>query len=184
MSDRYRRWTQAIRVPLGFVLAAAFLVLSRPTPSVIVWGGIFALLGVVLRFWAAGHIEKGRVLTTTGPYAYTRNPLYLGSLIIGIGFGIVSGTFSIPLLFIAYFFLIYWPVMRQEEKELQNSFRDEFVRYAQRVPRLIPSRRPWQEEPGSSREGFQFVRAIRNREYNAVLGYIGMILLLYLKYRL
>lgn len=141
------------------------------------------MAGVGLRFWAAGHIEKSRVLTTSGPYAFSRNPLYLGSLIIGFGFGVVGGTMTIPVLFAVYFFVIYWPVMKQEEQELRSAFKEDFERYARQVPLLMPrlDRLPRQVAGGATR--FELARAIRNREYNAILGYIGMLLMVYVKYR-
>src|SRR6267142_6466955 len=105
-----QRW----RVPLGFFCAAIFFLLSRPRPSTLAVGGAIALPGLLLRAWATGHLRKNDALATTGPYAYTRNPLYLGSFLMGLGFTIAAGQILLTIVFIVMILGIYLPVMRVE----------------------------------------------------------------------
>src|SRR5260370_35486531 len=113
-----QRW----RVPLGFACAALFFVLSRPRPLTLIVGGVIALPGLALRAWAIGHLRKNDALAVTGPYAYTRNPLYLGSFLIGVGFTIASGRFVLGFLFAALFLGIYVPFMRVESAAPPETF--------------------------------------------------------------
>ena len=101
-------------MPLGFLCGAAFIFFARPTPRALLIGASVSLLGLALRAWAAGHIRKNAQLATSGPYAFTRNPLYLGSFLLGLGFTIASGRVILGLLFAALFLGIYLPVMRVE----------------------------------------------------------------------
>ncbi len=119
-----QRW----RVPLGFVCAAIFFLLSRPRPLTLAIGGAVALPGLALRAWATGHLRKNNALAVTGPYAYTRNPLYLGSFLIGLGFTIASGRFVLGIVFAALFLGIYVPVMRVESATLAELFGERYQR--------------------------------------------------------
>src|SRR6267142_808168 len=103
---------QRFRVPLSFVCAALFLVFARPRPVTLLAGVTVSVLGLLLRAWAAGHIRKNSELATSGPYAHTRNPLYLGNFLLGLGFTIGSGRWVLALLFAALFLGSYFPVMR------------------------------------------------------------------------
>src|SRR5690348_3134898 len=125
------------RVPLGFVLAALYLWLARPAWSSIVLGGAVALAGLALRAAASGYITKNSALTTTGPYAYTRNPLYLGSVLLAAGFALAARSWWIALALVLMFALIYLPVVRGEEAYLRSRF-PEFDDYMRRVPRFLP----------------------------------------------
>src|SRR6185369_17764024 len=107
-------WMQRWRVPLGFACAIIFLYFATPTVATLMAGAAVALPGLLLRAWASGHLRKNEALATTGPYAYTRNPLYLGSFLIGLGFTIAAGRVVLALLFAALFLGIYFPVMRVE----------------------------------------------------------------------
>src|ERR687892_1272956 len=107
-------WIQRWRVPLGFLCAAAFLFFAKPTPGALATGAFVSVLGLAIRAWAAGHIRKNAQLATSGPYAFTRNPLYFGSFLLGLGFTIASGQVVLALLFAALFLGIYLPVMRVE----------------------------------------------------------------------
>ena len=98
MARRGGTWGQRWRVPLGFACAAVFIVLARPTRLSLAAGGGVALVGLALRAWASGHIRKNDRLAVSGPYAHTRNPLYLGSFILGLGFTVAAA--SSPLLFL------------------------------------------------------------------------------------
>jgi protein-S-isoprenylcysteine O-methyltransferase Ste14 len=170
-----QRW----RVPLGFICGLLFIVLSRPYLVTIVCGGIVASSGLLLRAWAAGHIRKNSSLTTSGPYAYTRNPLYLGSFLLGLGFTIASGQPILWIIFAALFIGIYLPVMRVEEKTLAQAFGKEYERYAQVVPLFRPRLTPFKN--GSKDGGFDKSLYMRYREYRAALGTVIALGILILK---
>src|SRR5437868_15335241 len=120
-----RRWIQRWRVPLGFVCGAVFILFARPTPPALLIGASVSLLGLAMRAWAAGHIRKNAQLATSGPYAFTRNPLYFGSFLLGLGFTVASGQPLLAIPFVALFLGIYFPVMRVEAAHLAESFGDE-----------------------------------------------------------
>src|SRR5712691_2662849 len=129
-----QRW----RVPLGFACAALFFLLAQARPLTIIVGGLVALPGLALRAWATGHLRKNYALATTGPYAYTRNPLYLGSFVMGLGFTIAAGKLILGLVFAVLFLGIYVPVMRVEAKTLEELFGQDYRRYASAVPLFLP----------------------------------------------
>src|ERR1700736_1348494 len=133
----WSRIARRIRVPLGFAFAAAYIWLARPTILSIAVGSGIALLGLCIRALASGHVQKNEALATTGPYAYTRNPLYLGSLLIGVGFALAARSWWIGLLLLVMFFAIYIPVIRGEEESLREKFPG-FGEYARQVPRMFP----------------------------------------------
>jgi protein-S-isoprenylcysteine O-methyltransferase Ste14 len=160
-SQRARR----IRVPLGFVLAIVFLVLAKPTVRSLLWSLLLVLPGIATRASAAGHVKKNRELTTTGPYAYTRNPLYLGSTLIGVGFAVAAHTWWLALALLIMFLAIYLPVIRSEEEFLRATF-PEFDDYVSKVPRLLPRFTPATRERGS----FSTALYRKHREYNAIIG--------------
>lgn len=165
-----QRW----RVPLGFLSAAVFLFFARPTWLTLAAGGIIALLGLALRAWSAGHIRKNQQLAIAGPYAWTRNPLYLGSFILGLGFTVASNQPVLVLLFAALFLGIYLSVMRVEARTLAELFGEDYSKYAAVVPlffpRLTPLRLRTQDENVSKFDGSLY---IRYREYQATLGALG-----------
>ena len=163
-----------LRVPCGFVLLAAFLWLSRPTFGSLAAGLPVSVLGLALRAWAAGHLEKNTTLTVSGPYAWVRNPLYIGTLTAAAGFVIASRRWELGVLFAAVFVLIYLPVVELEEQHLAVLFPD-FASYARQVPKLIP--RP---PPRGTPKPFRFSLYRRNREYEPALGFLlGVALLLW-----
>ena len=169
------------RVPLGFVLAALYLWLARPAWSSIVLGGAVALAGLALRAAASGHITKNSALTTTGPYAYTRNPLYLGSVLLAAGFALAARSWWIALALVLMFALIYLPVVRGEEAYLRSRF-PEFDDYMRRVPRFLPrlGLKARQTEAGklfpeTVPGAFSRQLYLRHREYNALLGTAAML---------
>ena len=165
-----------IRVPLGFLFAVFYLWRARPGWLWLVVGGAVAAVGVFLRAMASGYVRKNERLAVTGPYAYTRNPLYLGSIIIAIGFAIASRDVGIAVGMVALYFAIYGPVIRSEEAFLQHHF-TEYESYAQRVPRLLP-RTVWLRglTSGFSRELYR-----QHREYNAGIGAAAMLAALVVK---
>lgn len=162
-----------IRVPLGFVFAVLYFWLAQPTWRFLALGAILIVPGILVRALASGHVRKNEALATSGPYAYTRNPLYLGSLLIGVGFAIAARSWWVGVVLVAMFFAIYLPVIRDEEAFLRQRF-PEFEKYAQRVPRIFPrlARRSSAEEAGGR---FSLDLYLKHREYNAVLGSVLLI---------
>lgn len=160
-----QRW----RVPLGFLSGAAFIALARPRVLTLTVGGAVALLGLALRAWAAGHIRKNAALATSGPYAHTRNPLYLGSFLLGVGFTLAAGRWWLGGVFAALFLGIYLPVMRVEGATLAELFGDEYRRYARAVPLFFPRLTPYRDT-GAPDTRFDAKLYLRYREYRAALG--------------
>jgi protein-S-isoprenylcysteine O-methyltransferase Ste14 len=170
------------RVPLGFVFAAAYFWFARPTWTSLSAGFAIAAAGILVRALASGHIRKNTALATTGPYAYTRNPLYLGSIIIALGFIVAAGNVWIGLAAIAMFAFIYLPVIAAEEKYLRSAFPG-YDHYAGQVPRFFPRLTPYR--PGTAEDeqsgGFSSALYLRHREYNAAVGSVLMLGALVLK---
>ena len=160
-----QRW----RVPLGFLCGALFIWFARPNFLTLAIGGGVALIGLGVRAWSAGHIRKNAALATSGPYAYTRNPLYLGSFLLGVGFTIASGQPLLAIPFGALFLGIYLPVMRVEAAHLAASFGEDFRRYAQSVPLFFPYLVPFKDEKTRGAK-FDASLYLRYREYRAALG--------------
>lgn len=171
-----QRW----RVPLGFICAAVFFLLSRPQPLTLIIGGLIALPGLALRAWGTGHLRKNDALAITGPFAYTRNPLYLGSFMIGVGFTIASGRWFLGVLFAALFLGIYVPVMRVESATLAKLFGASYQRYVQAVPLFLPRLSPYRDG-SNSRTSFDVALYKRYREYQAAMGLVIAWALLALK---
>jgi protein-S-isoprenylcysteine O-methyltransferase Ste14 len=165
-----------IRVPLGFALAVLYVWMARPTWTSLVNGVLIAVPGILLRALASGHVKKNEELTTSGPYAYTRNPLYLGSLIIALGFAIAARNLWVLFIMAVMFFAIYLPVIRSEEEFLRRTFA-EFAAYTKNVPRLFPRLTPF----GSAPATFSAKLYWQHREYNAVLGSAALLVVLLAK---
>ena len=163
--SNWSKIARRIRVPLGFVFAAVFVWLARPTIVSTLIGSCVAIAGLCIRALASGHVEKNEVLATSGPYAHTRNPLYLGSIILAIGFLVAAKSWWLPLIAAAMLIAIYVPVIRSEESFLRERF-PEFNDYAAHVPRLFPRLRAYQRRPGS----FSWHLYWKHRECNAALG--------------
>lgn len=180
MDKGFAAWAARARVPLGFVWGLAYLVFAQPTARLTIFGGAVALLGVLLRTASAGYLEKSSSLATAGPYRYTRNPLYLGSFLMGGGFALAGGSWALGLSFVALFFLIYWTVMLREAAFLRQQFGDSYERYARAVPLFIPV--PGMRAEASPAEaGFSWKRYRKNHEHEAALGYLAALLFLVLK---
>jgi protein-S-isoprenylcysteine O-methyltransferase Ste14 len=168
------RIARRIRVPLGFGVAMIYLWLARPTRQSMAWGAVAVIGGLVVRALASGHVRKNEALATSGPYAYTRNPLYLGSLLIGSGFAVAARSWWIGILLVAMFFAIYLPVIRGEERFLQDKFPG-FREYSQRVPRLFPKAIPRANDTTmNDAHGFSWDLYRQHREYNALLGALAI----------
>jgi protein-S-isoprenylcysteine O-methyltransferase Ste14 len=158
-----QRW----RVPLGFACAAFFLFFAQPTVWTLIVGAAVALPGLALRAWASGHLRKNEALATTGPYSYTRNPLYLGSSLMGLGFTIAAGRIWLVLILFVMVVGIYLPVMRVESATLADLFGKKYVRYAREVPLLFPRLTPYRR---ATEITFDRTLYLRYREYRAAIG--------------
>jgi protein-S-isoprenylcysteine O-methyltransferase Ste14 len=162
-----------IRVPVGFAVAALYLWLARPSATSLAFGAGLVVVGLFLRGWASGHLQKNEQLATTGPYAYTRNPLYLGSLILAVGFAVAARSWWIVLIFAIMFLAIYLPVIRAEEEYLAQRF-PEFSAYAREVPRLILRLKA----ASRARSAFSWTLYNKHREYHATLGSVAIMAVL------
>ena len=173
----WSRVARRIRVPLGFAFAILYFWLARPTWRFLALGAVVVVPGLLIRALASGHVRKNEALATSGPYAYTRNPLYLGSILIGIGFALAARSWWIGAALLVMFVAIYVPVIRDEESFLRATF-PEFDEYSQRVPRMIPrvTRAPSGDDGCFSMELY-----LKHREWNALLGSVGMFVVLIAK---
>jgi protein-S-isoprenylcysteine O-methyltransferase Ste14 len=158
------RW----RVSLGFLLALAAVWLATPTAASLTIGGIIAMGGEALRIWAAGHLEKSVEVTRSGPYRWTRHPLYLGSTLIGLGLAVAAHHFLLGLLIVVYLGATLSAAMRSEEAHLRQKFGDAYDAYMEQ--RAAPMER-----------AFSWSRAMRNREHHAMIGLAAGLLVLTLK---
>jgi protein-S-isoprenylcysteine O-methyltransferase Ste14 len=177
-SRGWSRIARRIRVPQGFAFAVLYFWLARPTWRYIGIGLVLIVPGLLIRALASGHVRKNEALATSGPYAYTRNPLYLGSLLIGVGFAVAARSWWIGLVLVVMFFAIYLPVIRDEEAFLRAKF-PEFEEYARRVPRMWPRITP--AHFGDDSGGFSMELYLKHREYNALLGAVAMMAALMVK---
>jgi protein-S-isoprenylcysteine O-methyltransferase Ste14 len=177
MDSAYARWASRWRVPMGFGLGLLYLIFCQPTLRLLLAGGALAAVGVAIRAYAAGHLVKNQSLAMSGPYAYTRNPLYLGSALMGCGFAVAGGSWVLGLAWVALFGAVYWPVIRREEKFLRQEFGGAYQRYAQDVPIFLPRFR--RLEHGGK---FQWKQYRKNHEYEALLGYLAAMIFLAFKF--
>lgn len=173
--------SRKIRLRAVWLLIIPFFWFATPTPRLLAIGMGLAALGLLIRAAAAGFIHKDRELTTSGPYAFTRNPLYVGSFLLGLGITVAGGNLIFVGLFVAFFAVVYTRTIRHETGQLQAAFGDEYSAYAEGVPvfipRLTPYRRPGAVEPAA----FSAERWKRNREYEALLGAVAGFALLMLR---
>ena len=155
------RW----RVFLGFVFAAIVLWLATPSPGSWSIGAVIAIVGESIRLWAAGHLEKSKEVTQSGPYRYTRHPLYLGSSLIGIGMAVIANNLVVAAIVITYLLLTLTAAMRSEEAHLREKFGDAYDAYAEkRAPKVERS--------------FSWQRALHNREHHTIAGLLSGLVLL------
>ena len=191
MAERttWQRVAKRIRVPMGFVFAGVFLWLARPSFLSLGLSVLAVGPGLWLRGYAAGYVKKNAELTTTGPYAYTRNPLYLGSMLIAFGFGAAAGSWVLIVVLTGLFLAIYVPVIQGEEEYLRAHFAG-FDEYADAVPRLLPrvTAAAGMGEAGMGGAGvFSRERYLHHREYNALMGsgaiYMALVLKLLVLHR-
>lgn len=175
MNISWSKIARRIRVPLGFAFAILYVWLAKPSIVSIAIGCVFIAIGLLVRASASGHVRKNEQLAMTGPYAYTRNPLYLGSIIIAVGFGIASLNVWIAAIIVAFFLAVYLPVIRDEEKFLRAKFPD-FEDYASRVPRLVP-----RIISSGNPRAFSWELYFQHREYNALIGSLLLLAILIAK---
>ncbi len=176
-------WLAAWRVRAGYPAAAFYLWLASPTPHAIAWGAGVAALGLVVRGAAAGHLRKHEELTVTGPYAWTRNPLYFGSALLAVGLAVAGDSVPAAAVVVAYYLLFYPAVMKREEAELRERYGADFVEFASRAPLFWPRPPRARTEAGEAnpRGKFSWAQYWRNREYQAGLGFLAGIVLLWLR---
>ena len=177
--DFFARW----RVRLGYVLAVVVLWLARPTPLSLLLGFIVGAFGLAIRAYAAGYLHKQEILTTAGPYAYTRNPLYLGSSILAAGAAIATHSWWAAALVLIYFALVYRMVMRREEMELRAKHGAAFDAYAAKVPLFFPDLGATAEKDASGAR-FSWAQYKKNHEYEAAFGFLLLLCILGVIWRL
>jgi protein-S-isoprenylcysteine O-methyltransferase Ste14 len=175
----FARW----RVRVGYLLAIVVLLLAHPSPQSVAIGGTVGLIGLWVRALAAGHLHKQEMLTVSGPYAHTRNPLYFGSAILTVGAAVAMNSWIAAALLGLYFALFYSVVMRREEGELRFHHGTAFDTYAKAVPLFFP--RVTAAKLGKGTEGkFSFGQYKKNREYRAAIGFLLLLVLLVIDWRL
>lgn len=180
--ESWQKVARRIRVPLGFLTAALYLFelwRHAPRPAAIEWSLALVVPGLWLRGYASGYVKKNRELTVTGPYAHTRNPLYLGSMLIAGGFALALLSWPVAVLLAIGFAVIYIPVIASEERFLRATFPG-FDEYSRHVPRLIPRLTPFSAVPLTEGRGvgaavgvtggFSLGLYRKHREYNAAIG--------------
>jgi hypothetical protein len=166
---------RGLRTKSAWLLAIPFLVAARPTGPALAAGAAVAAAGLLLRGWAAGTIRKDEALTTTGPYARLRHPLYVGSFLIGTGLAVAGGHWLWPVLVLAFFAAVYRRTVAEEAERLTSLFGERYWTYAANVPAVLPRLRPYgrtpeEPSPRGPDDGFAWPRYLRNREWEALLG--------------
>jgi len=174
--DTWSRVARRIRVPLGFMFALVYIWLARPTRTSLIAGTLVLLPGLFLRGLASGHVQKDKQLTASGPYAYTRNPLYLGSLMLAAGFAIAARSWWIVAVMLLMFAVIYVPVIAGEERYLRQTF-PEYDDYTRHVPRMLPRLTPY----GGQQTAYSSARYWKHREYEASIGCAVVLAILVVK---
>jgi protein-S-isoprenylcysteine O-methyltransferase Ste14 len=165
----YSLTAKRLRLPLGFIFAALYLVFATPTRVSLAVGAAVAAVGVAVRAWASGHISKNQRLATGGPYAYTRNPLYFGSFLIAAGFA-VAAHWLLLLVVAGFFVAVYAPTMERERANIAHRFPEDYALYAANVPAFFPRLAPW---PGGRQndESFSVALYMKHGEWKAALGF-------------
>lgn len=166
MAANYSQWASRVRVPAGFLIAAIYLIGAEPQLPTLAAGCLIALSGLAIRAWAAGVIEKNARLAVSGPYAHTRNPLYLGSAVAALGFSVAAGKWWLLALVVGFFLAVYLPVMQRERGRMEELFGAEYAAYSSAVPLLLPRLSPWRPAGGVA-NSFSWQRYQKNHEYRA-----------------
>jgi protein-S-isoprenylcysteine O-methyltransferase Ste14 len=173
----WARW----RVRAGYPVAAIYWLLAIPTLESILIGGIITAFGLLIRAVASGHLRKDEALATSGLYAYTRNPLYLGSAILAAGFTVAGRSWIAGAIVAVYFAVFYYAVIRSEERDIRQRFGAAFDEYARRVPLFFPRFTPARSEAAQPANAFSWAQYVRNREYQALLGTIAGLAAIWLR---
>jgi protein-S-isoprenylcysteine O-methyltransferase Ste14 len=176
------KWIARWRVRVGYLLAVVVLWFARPIAKSIAIGATIGIFGLWMRAYAAGYLKKQEVLTMTGPYAHTRNPLYFGSAILTAGAAWAMHSWISAAILGVYFAVVYYVVMRREEGELRGHFGDAFERYARAVPLFFPRLTPASLDDSSG--AFSFAQYKKNHEHQAALGFLFLLAFLLLIWRL
>ncbi|HLE57807.1 MAG TPA: isoprenylcysteine carboxylmethyltransferase family protein [Rhodothermia bacterium] len=166
----YSEAAKKLRLPLGFALGILYLLFARPTRLSLMTGGAIALVGLVVRAWASGHISKNERLAVSGPYAHTRNPLYFGSFLIAAGFA-VAAHWALLLVVIAFWTFVYGPTMERERANISERFPDAYARYSENVPAFIPRVVPWRANEFET-GGFSLNLYMKHGEWKALVTYL------------
>jgi protein-S-isoprenylcysteine O-methyltransferase Ste14 len=174
VTDERRLLIQRLRVPLGFLFGAAFLWFAPryTTRTSLVAGGTIALIGVLIRAWAAGHIVKNDMLATSGPYGHTRNPLYFGSFLLAFGFALAAHWIAVVAV-VAFWIAVYGPTITRERDFLRRRYGDAYAEYEANVPSFLPRLTGWSGPAGAERsDGFSLPLYLRHREWQAGVGFL------------
>ena len=174
--ERWAKFAARTRVPVCIMLAVAACALSNPTAESLLTGIFIGTAGLAVRAWAAGHLRKNEELAVSGPYAHVRNPLYVGSLLAGVGLGVATAYLVLSAVIATVFLAWFLPVVREEEDHMRKILPG-FIEYEQRVPRFLPTLAPRY----ASRTSFEWRLFLRNREYTALLGFATLAAILGLK---
>ena len=173
---------QRIRVPAGLAFGLLLFGFAQPRPELLWIGMPVAALGACIRLWASGHLDKWRGLARTGPYRLTRNPLYLGSFLAGLGFVVAAAELWLLMVYLVLFPVIYWPVMLREEREMLSNYADAYAAYAGSVPRFWPVRFPGPTSAGTEENSrFRWRLFLRNREYRFLISVVLAAIIFYWK---
>lgn len=178
-SHSLRSMVQRLRVPLGFVTAILFVIVSKPTWGSMAIGVPIAVLGTLVRAWASGHLRKNAELAVSGPYAFTRNPLYFGSFLMAVGMAIAGGALWLGLWLVGFFLIIYYPVMQAEASHMRVLFAQSYDLWAATVPLFLPRISPYRAE--ASERSFDSRQYLHHREYRALFGLSIVIAILVIK---
>ena len=178
---------QRVRVPLGFLVGGLYLWLAPRlggmTPTTLAIGATLALVGVLVRGWAAGHIVKNDRLATTGPYAHTRNPLYFGSFLIAAGFALAAHWILLVVVAV-FFYLVYKPTIEREAAFISNRYPEAYAVWARHVPAFLPRLTPWRDGNTGEATPFSLNLYLRHREWQAGLVYVLVVALFAVRLRL
>ncbi|MGB3861567.1 MAG: isoprenylcysteine carboxylmethyltransferase family protein [Candidatus Aminicenantaceae bacterium] len=174
-SDIIYKW----RVRSGLISAILSLILAKPTLYSLIGGAVLTVLGLAIRIWACGNLRKEKELTTSGPYRFTRNPLYFGSMILGISTVVACQSWGVLALFLANFLIIYPVVVRAEKERMSQLFPEKYRKYSEHVPLFFPTFSP--KLPRDPDNRFSWERYKQNRENRALLGSVIIYICLIIK---
>ncbi len=154
------------RVPVSLLFVIAYLITSKLSFTFFYFGLPLIIAGESLRIWASGYLHKATKLTTSGPYAFVRNPLYVGNFLLGLGFILIAWNLFLFIVFVLLFVFLYYITIRFEEQRLLKLFDTHYLHYRQYVPSIIPRLPPYKGE----KEKFKWTQVKKNREYRAIIG--------------